>query len=48
MASTKKCKGCIEVFGTSKLLQTYRQFVKDFAKIAKPLHEIMRKKTKWS
>ena len=30
------------------LANYYRQFVKDFAKIAKPLHEMMRKETKWS
>ena len=30
------------------LANYYRQFVKDFAKIAKPLHEITRKETKWS
>ena len=30
------------------LVNYYRWFVKDFAKIAKPLHEIMRKETKWS
>jgi len=29
------------------LANYYRWFVKDFAKIAKPLHEIMRKETKW-
>ena len=29
------------------LANYYRQFVKDFAKIAKPLHEMMRKETKW-
>jgi len=28
------------------LAKYYRQFVKDFAKIAKPLHEMMRKETK--
>ena len=28
-----------------RLANYYRQFVKDFAKIAKPLHEIMRKET---
>jgi len=31
-----------------ELANYYRWFVKDFAKIAKPLHEIMRKETKWS
>jgi len=30
------------------LVNYYRQFVKDFAKITKPLHEMTRKKTKWS
>ena len=30
------------------LANYYRQFVKDFARIAKPLHEITRKETKWS
>ena len=30
------------------LANYYKQFVKDFAKIAKPLHKIMRKETKWS
>ena len=30
------------------LVNYYRWFVKDFAKIAKPLQEIMRKETKWS
>ena len=30
------------------LANYYRWFVKDFAKIAKPLHEIMRKEMKWS
>ena len=29
-----------------ELANYYRQFVKDFAKIAKPLHKMMRKKTK--
>ena len=45
MASTKECKGCTEVFGVSNY---YRQFVKDFAKIARLLHRVMRKETKWS
>ena len=30
------------------LANYYRQFVKDFTKIAKLLHEITRKETKWS
>jgi len=30
------------------LANYYRQFVKDFAKIVKPLHEMMRKENKWS
>ena len=30
------------------LANYYRQFVKDFAKIAKPLYEMTRKETKWS
>jgi len=30
------------------LANYYRQFVKDFAKIVKPLHEMTRKETKWS
>jgi len=30
------------------LANYYRWFVKDFAKIAKPLHEMMRKEMKWS
>ena len=30
------------------LVNYYRWFVKDFAKIAKLLHEMMRKETKWS
>ena len=30
------------------LANYYRQFVKDFAKIAKPLHEMTRKETKWN
>ena len=31
-----------------ELANYYRQFVKDFAKIAKPLHKMMRKEMKWS
>ena len=30
------------------LANYYRWFVKDFARIAKPLHEMMRKEMKWS
>jgi len=30
------------------LANYYRQFVKDFARIAKPLHEMTRKEMKWS
>ena len=30
------------------LANYYRQSVKDFAKIARPLHEMMRKENKWS
>ena len=30
------------------LVNYYRQFVKDFAKIAKPLHKMTRKENKWS
>ena len=45
MASAKECEGCTEVLG---LANYYRQFVKDFAKIVRPLHEITRKENKWS
>jgi len=31
-----------------ELANYYRQFVKNFTKIAKPLHEMIRKETKWS
>jgi len=30
------------------LANYYRQFVKDFAKIVRPLYEIMKKEIKWS
>ena len=29
------------------LANYYRQFIKDFSRIARPLHELMRKKQKW-
>jgi len=29
------------------LANYYRRFVKDFTKIARPLHELMRKEQKW-
>ena len=31
-----------------KLAKCYRWFVKDFTKIAKPLHEMKRKEIKWN
>jgi len=31
-----------------RLTNYYRQFIKDFAKVAKPLHEITRKDVKWN
>jgi len=31
-----------------RLENYYRQFVKDFARIAKPFHEMMRKDVKWN
>ena len=45
MASAKKYKRCAEVL---RLANYYRRFVKDFTKIARPLHEIMKKENKWS
>ena len=44
MASTKECKRCTEV----ELVNYHRLFVKDFVKIAKQLHEMMRKEIKWN
>jgi len=41
-------KGVKDVQKFLGLANYYRQFVKDFAKIAKPLHKITRKETKWS
>jgi len=43
LASTKKYEGYVEVLG---LANYYRQFVKDFARIAKPLHKMMRNDVK--
>ena len=31
-----------------RLTNYYRQFIKDFAKVAKPLHEMTRKNVKWN
>ena len=45
MAGTEKCKECTEVFG---LTNYYRQFVKDFTRVAKPLYEMTRKDVKWN
>ena len=45
MASAKEYERCAEVFG---LANYYRRFVKDFAIIAKPLHEMTRKNRKWN
>jgi len=41
-------KGMKDVQKFLGLANYYRQFVKDFTKIAKPLHEMMRKETKWN
>ena len=41
-------KGVKDVQKFLGLANYYRRFVKDFAKIAKPLHEMTRKETKWS
>jgi len=41
-------KGVKDIQKFLGLANYYRWFVKDFAKIAKPLHEITRKETKWS
>jgi len=43
VASAERCKRCAKGFG---LANYYRWFVKDFAKIAKLLHEMTRKETK--
>jgi len=41
-------KGVKDVQNFLRLANYYKQFVKDFAKIAKPLHKMMRKEMKWS
>ena len=41
-------KGVKDIQKFLGLANYYRWFVKDFVKIAKPLHEITRKETKWS
>ena len=45
LASTKKNEVCAEVFRSTNY---YRWFVKDFVKMAKSLHKIMRKDMKWN
>ena len=45
LISTKEYEKCAEVFG---LANYYRQFVKDFARIAKHLYKITRKNVKWN
>jgi len=42
LAGAEECERYTEVFGVSKLLL----FVKDFAKIAKPLYKMIRKEIK--
>ena len=45
MTSAKIVKDVQKFLG---LANYYRRFVKDFAKIVRPLHEITRKENKWS
>ena len=45
LISTKEYEKCAEVFG---LANYHRQFVKDFARIAKHLYKIIRKDMKWN
>ena len=45
LASIKKNEICAEVFRSTNY---YRWFVKDFVKMAKSLHKIMRKNMKWN
>ena len=45
VASTKIVKDVQKFLG---LVNYYRRFVKDFAKIARPLHKMTRKENKWS
>ena len=45
LASTKKNEVCAEVFRSTNY---YRWFVKNFVKMAKSLHKIMRNNMKWN
>ena len=45
LANTEECKEYVEIFGISK---HYRQFVKNFTRIAKLLHKMTRKDVKWN
>jgi len=45
MAKAKDSQRSAEVLG---LANYYRQFVKDFTKIAKPMHKLVKKDEKWN